>query len=1196
MRCVRVLSLVACLTAGGAFSAWGLSAVAEVNESSWYKGSKATRFGGAELTRYYAPLPVFFEGWKSEPRSEIVDYVWDFGDGSPLFRGFNAAHVYEEPGQYTATLTVTDEAGRTASASVSIEALARDGKTYYVDSEIGNDSNPGTDPEKPWRTATKAFLGIHHTWYGPGDSVLFKRGQTFDLEAGKVNPGGWRTGYGYRLGAYGEGEKPLIRHVGTNTQPLVKFPNPGAVHITFMDLQFDGTSPEGAVSDIFNITNDSTNLLFLRCDLRNGYQSITLNGKGPNYTVTNSFIVGCTFYNSKNLHLFGKAHRYALLDNHIDYADNHLAYLSYLDKAIISGNVFTRPPHGRTALRVSGSEGYTYKTNNVHVVNNIFRGWVDPLTGGTHTGGGTRYTAVLVEFGPNTTTDQGMEYAIFEDNRVEDGETLIKFGNWEHVIVRRNIFRTASGYGGAARLHLGHPFERRPLKDIRIVDNDIISNEKRPGKSGVFSLFRYGGPIYNGTNRHQEIYFENNRVVMDGGATRLIYLTNQPGQLEELHSNRNVVFATSASEIFQIGGTWNTAGDLLDLAGWRELSGNDRNTLWLTSSEVPLPGLASAPDVATELPIPVSYVGASSDTGQDLKSVRLWVRRGEGPWVDTGLTSAGTEGVFYYDGATGSGVYHFSLQAEDSAGTLSPPPAGYGHATTRFSATTPIDEMSPLPAKISVAAVAASSPLTVTYEDADDEVGGSGLKAVYLWVRKDGGDWKDSGLSRTTPSGTFSFPASGDGVYEFATRVEDRAGNLSPVPAGAGAASARLDTVPPKAGALNAPSLTRTAPIEISFNGASDVGSGLETVELWVRKEAGPWAASGQSSAAGSGTFRYEPAESGHYAFALVARDRAGWASGAPSGDGLTTTLYDVTPPTVGTVSTPDFTGGHTIVVNYSGAQDAHSGLRAVHLWARKGESGSWTRTGLSSTAPTGKFSYIHIPDNDVYYFATQAEDLAGNLSAPPSGDGAAQTRYVRTLTAGIASAPAYASEAPIVVEYDGASDSADGLKFVRLWYKKGEDGTWIDTGMTAAAASGSFEFHDVAADDRYYFAVQAEDMDGNQTPAPVGNGHTVTVFDSTAPDPGRLESIHATNKQPITVKYAGVTDTLSGIRSVALWLKEGRDGAWVDTGLRATDAPDGVFQVENLARDGRYFFFLQAEDRAGVKSAEPTDDTVFVK
>ena len=82
-----------------------LAAVISVDGPGWFL--EAHTPGPAGLTNYYAPLPVFFEGWKYTPRDEIVEYEWDFGDLSPKFYGFNAAHIYETPGTYTVTLKVT---------------------------------------------------------------------------------------------------------------------------------------------------------------------------------------------------------------------------------------------------------------------------------------------------------------------------------------------------------------------------------------------------------------------------------------------------------------------------------------------------------------------------------------------------------------------------------------------------------------------------------------------------------------------------------------------------------------------------------------------------------------------------------------------------------------------------------------------------------------------------------------------------------------------------------------------------------------------------------------------------------------------------------------------------------------------------------------------------------------------------------
>lgn len=66
-----------------------------------------------------APLGVAFSGVDSTDDGEIVAYDWDFGD-AVLGSGVTADHVYTTGGSYTARLTVTDDAGLTAEASVGI--------------------------------------------------------------------------------------------------------------------------------------------------------------------------------------------------------------------------------------------------------------------------------------------------------------------------------------------------------------------------------------------------------------------------------------------------------------------------------------------------------------------------------------------------------------------------------------------------------------------------------------------------------------------------------------------------------------------------------------------------------------------------------------------------------------------------------------------------------------------------------------------------------------------------------------------------------------------------------------------------------------------------------------------------------------------------------------------------------------------
>jgi PKD repeat protein len=72
-----------------------------------------------------APLDVAFSSAGSvDSDGTITTYSWDFGDGSPLETSANPSHTYAAAGDYTATLTVTDDSGDTDSATVSVHAAA----------------------------------------------------------------------------------------------------------------------------------------------------------------------------------------------------------------------------------------------------------------------------------------------------------------------------------------------------------------------------------------------------------------------------------------------------------------------------------------------------------------------------------------------------------------------------------------------------------------------------------------------------------------------------------------------------------------------------------------------------------------------------------------------------------------------------------------------------------------------------------------------------------------------------------------------------------------------------------------------------------------------------------------------------------------------------------------------------------------
>lgn len=68
-----------------------------------------------------APLTVAFNGnGSTDQDGSIAGYIWNYGDGSANGNTATVGHVYNTPGTYTATLTVTDNSGLKNSSSQTI--------------------------------------------------------------------------------------------------------------------------------------------------------------------------------------------------------------------------------------------------------------------------------------------------------------------------------------------------------------------------------------------------------------------------------------------------------------------------------------------------------------------------------------------------------------------------------------------------------------------------------------------------------------------------------------------------------------------------------------------------------------------------------------------------------------------------------------------------------------------------------------------------------------------------------------------------------------------------------------------------------------------------------------------------------------------------------------------------------------------
>lgn len=133
------------------------SATLVVTDSEGLTGSSSVEIvvtGGVNLAPTANIIPsieigeamqaIIFTGDQSSDDGEIVSYVWSFGDGvtSELV---NPEHIYEEPGIYTISLTVTDNGGLSGETSIILEVLAENVVLDNDDFEVVLSPNPTTD-------------------------------------------------------------------------------------------------------------------------------------------------------------------------------------------------------------------------------------------------------------------------------------------------------------------------------------------------------------------------------------------------------------------------------------------------------------------------------------------------------------------------------------------------------------------------------------------------------------------------------------------------------------------------------------------------------------------------------------------------------------------------------------------------------------------------------------------------------------------------------------------------------------------------------------------------------------------------------------------------------------------------------------------------------------------------------------------
>lgn len=109
----------------------------------------------ASPTQGQVPLTVSFNGSASyDPEGDITDWLWDFGDGTPVISGRTVEHTYQRSGDFVVTLVVVGPSG-TGRATAMIHALnnppVADFSFYpqdpFQDEQVTFDGSSSYDPD-----------------------------------------------------------------------------------------------------------------------------------------------------------------------------------------------------------------------------------------------------------------------------------------------------------------------------------------------------------------------------------------------------------------------------------------------------------------------------------------------------------------------------------------------------------------------------------------------------------------------------------------------------------------------------------------------------------------------------------------------------------------------------------------------------------------------------------------------------------------------------------------------------------------------------------------------------------------------------------------------------------------------------------------------------------------------------------------
>ncbi|MBN1593179.1 MAG: choice-of-anchor D domain-containing protein [Candidatus Coatesbacteria bacterium] len=577
----------------------------------------------------------------------------------------------------------------------------------------------------------------------------------------------------------------------------------------------------------------------------------------------------------------------------------------------------------------------------------------------------------------------------------------------------------------------------------------------------------------------------------------------------------------------------------------------------------------SAPEFANGQDIAIGFE-ASDAGGAGISEVALWYRASSGEWTDTGQRRDTETGSFVFTPQDGDRAYYFQTVATDTVDNTEASPSGDGDDSTLY------DTVEPASACTSPDYSQAIS-IDVGFSSSDES--GSGIYRTLLYYKFESGAWTYSG-QQMQASGEFGFTAGGgDGVYQFQTIAEDRAGNTEAGPDGDGDSQTILDQTSPNS-LCWASDYATTVPFDVFF-ASSDGGSGVNRTRLYYRFAGeGDWEDSLLVESGETGSFALDPTVitpqfgDGEYELLTISTDNAGNVEPPDTPDD--SIILDRTAPVSTCDTENEYSSAATVTIQYS-ASDSLTGITLVRLYVSRNDS-DWGYADLQSDEAASDFVYDFGGLDGTYRFVTVATDGAGNIEDISEARSCTVKRDIGAPSS-TSESPELSNDAYFDVDFE-ITDAVSGGYGVQLYARFSTEGTnsfsgdFEYTGLYETGEAGSIAYEPPYGPGFYELFTIARDKAGNFEAmkdaadcATEYNPEYALSSCSSAPE---------TSSAMVEVSYE-VDVGEEGFDHVELWYKYSSDCSdwpedWADTGLVSGDET-GKFDFDAEHGDGCYRF-----------------------